>query len=244
MKWLSSPPGWLRVLRRGVDDLELLLEGRLLLFLIGDFLALVWGIFSALLAGGKIDKVYALAVLLPTLPMLGSALSSVIALERRAGSLDLALAAPSPARFFLRRMWPPLVLAWLQGNLVLLVAFFEAHRLEEILALQLRFSGTLLRASISWVLVLLTVGAINLFWATRLRSGGGVFVANLLSFLALSPFFFHPPMLGPKRQHPVDFFDVYNAELVWLWPQVVLLLTALLFFFAGLARLRRPEVLS
>ena len=242
MKWLpSSPPGWLRVLRRGVDDLELLLEGRLLLFLIGDFLAMVWGIFSALLAGGKIDKVYALGVLLPTLPMLCSALSSVIALERRAGSLDLALAAPSPTRFFLRRLWPPLVLAWLQGNLVLLLAFFEAHRLDEIFAGHLRQTGSLLRAS---VLVLLTVAAINLFWATRLRSGGGVFVANLLSLLALSPFLFHPPILGPKRQHPADLFDVYHAELVWLWPQVVLILTALLFASAGLARLRRPEVLS
>lgn len=244
MKWLSSPPGWLRVLRRGVDDLELLLEGRLLLFLIGDFLAMVWGIFSALLAGGKIDKVYALGVLLPTLPMLCSALSSVIALERRAGSLDLALAAPSPTRFFLRRLWPPLVLAWLQGNLVLLLAFFEAHRLDEIFAGQLRQTGNLLRASISWVLVLLTVAAINLFWATRLRTGGGVFVANLLSLLALSPFLFHPPILGPKRLHPADLFDVYHAELVWLWPQVVLILTALLFSSAGLARLRRPEVLS
>lgn len=235
---------WLRTLRRGVDDLELLLEGRLLLFLIGNFLALVWGIFGALLGGGKIDKVYLLGVLVPTLPMLCSALSSLIALERRAGSLDLALAAPSPSRFFLRRLWPPLVLAYLQGAFILLLAFFETHRLDEILAGNLRQQGNLLRALFSLALAIATVAAVNLFWATRLRTGGAVFVANLLSLLFLSPFLLHPPILVPRLVHPADVFELYRSELIWLWPQVVLTITALLFFFAGLARLRRPETLS
>ena len=223
-----------RTLRRAVDDFELLLEGKLAIFLIGDFLAIVWGVFAALSSGGRMEQIYVPGVVLPLLLVLAASLSSLVALERRAGSLDLALAAPSPALFFLRRLWPPVVLAVLQGWLVLLLSYFEGGS---------EHWEMLLRAAFQAVLVACLAAAIGLFWATRLRTGGAVFIAVLATLLPLFPFVVNSPKL-PPQQFATSFWTANQHLFYWLWPVVVLAAATLLFFLAGLDRLRRPESLT
>jgi hypothetical protein len=233
-----------RTLRRAVDDLELLLEGKLALFLVGDFLAIVWGVFEALSSGGRIHQFYAPGVVLPLLLLLASSLSALVALERRAGSLDLALAAPSPALFFLRRMWPPVALGVLQGWLLLLLAFAEGNPRGVLLEGGGLGWEMLLRAAFSTLLVALLAAAVNLFWATRLRTGGAVFTAVMVTLLPLSPFVFTSPMLPPAQQFAKSYWAANQHVFAWLWPMLVLAAAALLFFLAGLDRLRRPESLT
>ncbi len=158
----------------GGADLELLLEGKLLFFLVADFLMVAWGLVLALVSSGKLPKIYQMAVILPMLILLVSSLSAVIALERRAGSLDLALAAPDPTAFFLRRAIAPLALVLVQGWVVLLLAYAERHPLADLLAGRLAGWEVMARAFFGSIVVALLIAAITLFWATRLRAGGAV----------------------------------------------------------------------
>ena len=233
-----------RRLRRLVDELELLLEGRLVLFLVGDFLALTWGFLMALFSGGKFADIYSACVILPMVLLLVPALSALIALERRAGSLDLALAAPSPPLLFLGRAAAPWALALLQGWAVLLIAFLERHPWREIVAGQAGGWGELLRALFSSALVASVVAAVALFWATRLRSGGAVLTVTASCLLPFAPFLLVSPKLPDPALFPKSIFETYAHLADWSWSMLVLMVTALLFFLAGLDRLRRPELLS
>jgi hypothetical protein len=233
-----------RGLRRAVDDFELLLEGKLAIFLVGDFLAIVWGIYTALGSGGKIHQFYAPGVVLPLLLVVSSSLSSLVALERRAGSLDLALAAPSPALFFLRRLWPPVALGLLQGWLLLLLSFLESNSPANLLAGRATGWEVLLRAAFSSALVACLAASISLFWATRLRTGGAVLTAVLATLFPHLPFVFTSPLLPPAQLFAKNFWEANSHIFYWLWQMVVLAAAALLFFLAGLDRLRRPESLT
>ena len=101
-------------LRQGRYAFELLLEKRLWLFLGADALLILNGLFRVLLETGN---PFVEMVLVPTLLLGLPALSGVVALERRAGSLDLALAVPSTERYFVRRLIPVCGFFILQGIL-------------------------------------------------------------------------------------------------------------------------------
>jgi len=235
---------WRQKSRRALADFELLLEGKLMIFLIGDFLVLLWGILAAFTRGGKLEEIYRVGVVTPMLLLLPISLSALIALERRAGSLDLALAAPSPPAFFLRRLWAPLGLMLGQGLFLLLLAFGEKSSLADLVAG--RFPGwpDLVRALCSMILVAFTIAAALLFWATRLRKGGTVFLAGVATLLPLFPFLYTSPRLAPPPLFARNVFEAYQGELAWLWQMVVLTVATLLLFFAALDRLRRPELMS
>lgn len=233
-----------RFLRRAVADLELLLEGKLLFFLVADFLLVAYGLVLALVSSGKLPKIYQMAVILPMLILLVASLSAVIALERRAGSLDLALAAPDPTAFFLRRAIAPLLLVLVQGWGVLLLAYAERHPLADLLAGRLAGWEVMARAFFGSLLAAFLIAAVTLFWATRLRSGGAVAGATAGTLLFFLPFLMTSPELPPPQLFPKNVYEA-NAHLAdWLWPMAVMTMATLLFFGAALDRLRRPELLS
>ncbi|MEM7354129.1 MAG: hypothetical protein AAF657_25220, partial [Acidobacteriota bacterium] len=104
--------------------LDLLLERRWLLYIIGDvFLLFNCMMFAIGAMSGKdwLAKLYPFLIVTPNLLLGLPALASVIAVERRSGSLDLALAVPSTERYFVRRVLPVCGLMLVQNWILLLL---------------------------------------------------------------------------------------------------------------------------
>ena len=84
-------------------SIQLLLDRRLGLFLLADAMLLFLALLTVLGEGGRPKDLFIHGVVLPVFIVGLPALSSVLDLERRAGSLDLALAVPSTEGYFTRR---------------------------------------------------------------------------------------------------------------------------------------------
>ncbi|MEM7586429.1 MAG: hypothetical protein AAF560_23775 [Acidobacteriota bacterium] len=211
--------------------LQLLLDRRWTLYLIGDSFFLFAGLLEAIGDMGGSDwlaRLYPRIVVMPMLVLGLPAMSSVVSLERRAGSLDLALAVPSTERYFLRRVLPISGFMVLQSWLVLLLA---ADGWGVVRAL---FQSTVLAA-------LLT--SIVLFWAVRLKTSGAVLVASAITAGLLTPWIFFSPQMQPVLGLPQEFWGVPVAILVWSWKAAMQALAALIFFLYARQRLRRPEAM-
>ena len=91
-------------MRRWHLSLDLLLGRRLLLFAILDAIVVLWGLSMALFEGEEPMGIYSGLVTFPFVLLALPAMADVIALERRAGSLDLALTASSTEAYFARRI--------------------------------------------------------------------------------------------------------------------------------------------
>ena len=89
------------------------------------------------------------------------------------------------------------------------------------------------------------LGTASLFWAVRLRTAGGVWLASTATALALAPWLFFTPI--PDRLFALGQYDrmlPYGAfGLDWAASVAVLGASAVLFFFYARRRLRRPETL-
>lgn len=208
---------------------ELLLEKRLWLYLAADGFILFLGLFNMLGEGGEDSDFFIQMVLMPYLLVGLPTFSGVLALERRAGSLDLALAVPSTERYFLGRLVPLCMFFALQSVILLL--------------LWVEDSGNLLRSMTQSVLVILLLAAISLFWAVRLQTGGAVLVASILSVGLLSKWVFHSPMIDRFGGIPAKFLGVPVPLLEWAWNALVLALATFILFQYARARLRRPETM-
>jgi hypothetical protein len=220
-------------LHRARLSLELLLGRRLLLFAAVDLLVLLAAVLFMFLGDGNAPEAVWSGVVMPPFLLLGlPALSGMVDLERRAGCLDLALAAPAAEGYFLRRAGTVCSVLCLQGWLVMGLDWFYEGAKFPLLAVLLQV-----------VAVSLFLGAAALFWAVRLKSGGAVWMASMGTALALGRWFFFNPV--PDRQ-----FAVYGvllpggeAALPWLGSLAVLAAaTAILFLYAR-RRLRRPETM-
>ncbi|MDA8021364.1 MAG: hypothetical protein MPN21_28380, partial [Thermoanaerobaculia bacterium] len=167
-------PGVFTFVRRLLLDLRLLVGGKLLLFAAVNVLVVFDAFFQVMMEGGGINLVYHRVVIVPALLVGVPALSSIVALERRAGSLDLALAVPSTVRFFSRRASSVIVVLGVQALALLLFAHFErAHGLVAALTTDLE---VLVRALVQTATVLLLLPAVVLFWSVRTRGAGAVMV--------------------------------------------------------------------
>lgn len=217
--------------RRARYSAELLLEKRLWLFLLVDSILVFRGLLESMIAGGRTHEIYVQSVLFPSLLLGLPALSGVLALERRAGSLDLALAVPSTERYFRRRLVPILVFLTFQGWVLVTVAHLETGE----------SSFEWLRYLYQAVELHAFLGAVVLFWATRLESSGAVFLAATgtsgLAYGWLSrrlDFRFFDWDAGTSRQQLIE----------WFVEAVFLLFATLLFYLYARERLRRPETLA
>ena len=110
------------VVKRAGYGFHLLLERRVWLYLAGDAYFLFAGLLTAIDSMGSeelLNQIYPRIVVAPMLVLGLPAMSGVVALERRAGSLDLALAVPSTESYFRRRIAPVCAFLTLQGWIVL-----------------------------------------------------------------------------------------------------------------------------
>lgn len=202
-------------------SLDLLLQRSLGLCLAVDVLILS-GVLVQTLASNDPEGFYYAAVI--PLFLLGvPILSDTVALERRAGSLDLALSAPGAARYFERRVATFCAVMALQGTLVLLVARLAVARY------------LLAPALLQLLLTAAVIGAVVLFWAVRLRGPGAVAFASLLTLLALQRWL----LANPVRR--VGW--TVDAAADWLGANAVLAGAAAMLYLYARRRLSRPETL-
>lgn len=221
--------------RRVLLDLRLLLGGKLILFVFLDALILFNAFFEVMSEGGGINLVYVRVVVTPALVLGVPALSSVLALERSSGSLDLALAVPSTERFFLRRASSVVLVLGVQSMLLLVLAYLErASSLSAIFA----ELGDLARALAQAAAVLLLLPAVVLFWSVRTRGAGAVMVGSAATLLVLMPWLSRLP--DPVRGIET-FLGLPMWALSWCLDFSLLVAAILVFGLYARERLRRPE---
>jgi hypothetical protein len=226
--------GRLRHLLRTVRlSLELLLGRRLLLFAVVDLLVVLGAVLMVLLGEGDAPEAVWSGVVIPPFLLLGlPALSGIVDLERRAGCLDLALAAPAAEGYFLRRAAVVCGLLCLQGWLLMALDWIYEGAKFPLLAVLLQVA-----------LVSLFLGAAALFWAVRLKSGGAVWMASMGTALALGRWFFFNPV--PDRQLAAygPLLPYGEDALPWLGSLAVLAASTAILFLYARRRLRRPETM-
>ncbi len=208
---------------------QLLLDRRLWMYLAGDAYFIFVGLLVAIDSMGSgelLDQLYPRIVVAPMLVLGLPAMSGVLALERRAGSLDLALAVPSTERYFLRRIAPVSLFMIVQGWIVLL---FAARGWD------------LLRALYQSTVTAALLGALTLFWAVRLKTSGAVLVASAVSVGLLVPWIFYSPSTPFVEGAPLELLGIRLDVLGWAWKAAVETLAAAILFLYARTRLRRPE---
>lgn len=229
--------------RHSLYAFELLLERRFWLFGIADFIVVVQGLLTALLGTGRLEQIYTSMVLAPIVLLGVPVLSSSIALERRAGSLDLALAVASTERYFLRRAVPVCLFLVVQAWLLLGVAYAVVHE-SAVFDYLLRKGHLVVPVVLHTALVGVLTGAVTLFWAARVPTTGGAMVASFATVGVLSKWMFQSPFLagwGPPGTWILGV--VPPAVLGQAWNLGVLALAAVLFYLYARERLRRPELM-
>lgn len=214
-------------------SLDLLLGRRLALFAVADVVVVGWTILAMLLeSGDEPQAIYRQVVLVPFLILGLPALAGLVEVERRAGCLDLALSAPRVESYFLRRAGAVSLLLTLQGAALILITWLKEDRWFPLLS------------CLGQVLVVsLFLGALALFWAVRLRTAGGVWLASIATVGLLSPWFFHNPV--PDRHFGLrqGLFPREDELIQWLVSVAVLGAATVLLYFYARRRLRRPETM-
>lgn len=237
-------PIWQQSLYAG----ELLLERRLWLFLIADLIVVVHGLFQGLLGEGSLQVIYLFMAIMPLVLLGIPILSSAISLERRAGSLDLALAVPSTERYFLRRVAPACVFLIVQAWILTPLAFYLGGQGDRILDLVSAKAPaatlTLLPVFLHAFLVGLLIGAVTLFWATRIATTGGTMVASFVTVLALSKWAMASPIVSSRGASTIMYLDlIHPSQISVAWNLLVTALAIVLFYLYARERLRRPELM-
>ena len=243
--WLEEKPErskWTGAWKQTVYAFNLTLERRLWLFLGLDFMLLAQGLVGALVTGGKIDKIFDAGVFLPAALLCVPALSGIVALERRAGSLDLALSAPSTERYFLRRVVPICSLFLVQGAILLSLSYWESKGAAPLLSFD-KGIFLLLRALLQNLFLHLFVAACVLFWATRLRTSGAVWGATMVLVMLFRPFLIKNPLLDGSWGSSELFFGVPRPLLSWIWSMAIVALASVILYLYSRERLRRPETM-
>jgi hypothetical protein len=231
---MTGRGGAMRRLLRSVRlSLGLLLGRRLFLFAAIDVTVVGLLVMSMLLKAegdGGAGELYRYAFLLPSLILALPALAGMVDLERRAGCLDLALSAPAAEAYFVRRAGAVCAAIAAQGMVVMILGW-----------LLMEHSFPLISPLVQIVVISLFLGAVSLFWAVRLRTSGGVWLASAVTIGLMSPWFFSSPI-------PPRFGAVYgpllpgaDESLAWLGSLAVLAAGAALFYLYARRRLRRPE---
>jgi hypothetical protein len=223
----------LRTLRTLRTTLDLLLGKRLRLFAVADVLVIGWTFLGMLIdAGDEPQAVYRQVVLVPMLILGLPALAGLVEVERQAGCLDLALSSPAVERYFLRRAVAVSLLMVLQGWFLMAVTWLREGR-----------SFPLVSCLAQVAVVSAFLGALALFWAVRLKTAGGVWLASVATAIALQRWFFHNPV--PDRHFGIHaaLFPREEALIDWTVSVAVLGSATLLLYFYARRRLRRPETM-
>jgi hypothetical protein len=200
-------------------SVALLVERRAGLYLVADGFVL-FGILVGVLAGEDPAQFY-LAVLAPCILLGVPILGDAVALERRAGSLDLALSSPGAGFYFEWRV------GLFCGVMAVQCGFLLA--VIRVGVAPFAVAPALVQSCLSCALI----GAAALFWSTHLRGAGAIAFATYLTLAGLGPW-----LLGnPIYTLPMRLDDVVD----WFKANVVLALTAIVLYLYARRRLARPE---
>lgn len=216
------------VLTRVRHSVALLTERRGLLFIVLDALFIFAGVMMALMGSGSSMAFYFPLFLLPAGVVAVPIIADAVAVERRSGTLDLALTSPGARFYFERRIGAIIVLLVLQGWM----GMFLARATHEYFPL----SGPMVQI----VVVSLFIGAVVLHWAVRLKTAGAVMFATYATALCFLPWLtsnpIHPPTI---LDGPMDAGDLID----WTQQNLVLGAAAAIFYFYALQRLSKPEAI-
>ena len=168
--------------------------------------------------------------LMPLLVVGVPMLADTMAVERRSGTLDLALTSPGARYYFERRVGAVITVAILQGWMAM--ALVRVTMRSEPFPLSGPFAQT--------VSVALFIGAVVLNWAVRVRTAGAVIFATYATALAFTPWLFSNPMHPPTTMDgPMTVGDM----IAWSQNNLVLLAAAVTFYLYARQRLARPEAI-
>lgn len=181
-------PGRLRVeLQRLRLSLDLLLGRKIWVLGAIDALILVSAFFEAAVGGTRPEGVFVPVVIFPIFLLGIPALSDSVSLERRAGSLDLALSAPSASGYFLRRTAAFAGLLGIQGCLVMSLYWIVADWPK--FPILYVWAQVLLDAT--------ALGLSSLLWSLRMKTAGGAAIASTLTVAALWKWISYTPIPDP-----------------------------------------------
>lgn len=207
-------------------SLRLMLDRRALFFIIADLLIVFFAVLAALLGDGSAKGLYSMVVLMPYLLLAVPILSDVVALERRSGTLDLAMAS-SGRFYFERRIGAFCIVMLAQGWLVILLSR-TLHPFHLVPALVQTF------------LIVAFLGTAVFFWSVRVRGSGGVAIATLLTTVVFAKWFFanavHIGKDGSAAMEPQDILD-------WAQRNLVLASASFFLYLYAIQRASRPEKL-
>src|SRR4051812_32481667 len=114
--WESAPVVRIRL------SLRLLTERRAALFIAVDAMFLFAGVMIGLAGTGSVTEFWLPLFVMPLLVVGVPMLSDTVSVERRSGTLDLALTSPGARFYFERRVGAVVVAAVVQGWLTMLLA--------------------------------------------------------------------------------------------------------------------------
>lgn len=221
---------WRSVLYYARLRLELQLGNRLVLFAVADLVLLAAGLVEALISTGEPRDLYFRLVLLPSLLLGLPALADLVALERHAGSLDLALATPDPRAYLVRRAATVGALLAAQAGAIVLVLWLEEGCGFPLLP-------PLLHALACNLLLTAAAG----FWAVRIETAGGVWFSTLATIVAFGRWFFANPVAARGDDVPRALLPAARECVEWAGRLTVLALAATLFYAYARRRLAHPE---
>lgn len=210
------------------SSISLLTERRLPMYAALDGLFLFLGITLAFGGASDAKGFYPSNVLLPLLLIVVPMTAEAVAVERRSGTLDLALTSPAARFYFERRIGAVAALMIVQSWLIVIVPWLIVEKFP--------LSAPFVQIPI----VVLFVCAVVLNWAVRLKTAGAVSFATYITVAAFGPWVFSNPIrpLGPStgRMTLPDYIDFAQQNLV-------LAAGALIFYLYARQRLARPEAI-
>ena len=217
-------------LTRVLLSLRLLTERRAALFIAVDALFLIAGLMAGLAGSGSLRDFWNWLFLMPLLVVGVPMLADTVAVERRSGTLDLALTSPGARWYFERRVGAVVVAAVAQGWMAML-AVRLLMRSEPF-----PLSGPMLQV----VSAALFIGAAALNWAVRVRGAGAVIFATYATAAAFAPWLFANPMHPPTTMNgPMTAGDLVD----YAQNNLVLLAAAATLFLYARQRLANQEAM-
>ena len=211
-------------------SLRLLTERRAALFISIDALFLFAGLMIGLGGSGTVTDFWLPLFLMPMLVVGVPMLAETMVVERRSGTLDLALTSPGARFYFERRVGAVITVAILQGWMAMVLVRVTMR--SEPFPLSGPFVQT--------VSVALFIGAVVLNWAVRVRTAGAVIFATYATMLAFAPWLFSNPMHPPTTMDgPMTVGDM----IAWCQNNLVLLAAAVTFYLYARQRLGHPEAI-
>jgi hypothetical protein len=208
--------------------LVLLTERRVMLYLLIDGFLLLAGVAAAFGGNGSAPEFYGFLYIMPLFMVAVPMMADAVAVERRAGTLDLVLTSPGAALYFERRIAAVAALATLQGWFALAIPWMLIEHFP--------LSGPMLQMAV--VAAFAAAAALN--WAVRMRSAGAVAFLTYVTCVIFAPWFFANPIRPLDATHgPMVFGDYVD----YFTTVAVLAAGAAVLYLYARQRLARPESL-